>query len=318
MSRIHKVEEYLASVINEVSYWWQNRRDEFNFLPHVFDHTVIGAVDTMPIAIRRPASALWRRMSYNKRHVLKLNLVCNNIGAPIFWSLNLGVPHDLTVWRRDHPPLDADEHVLGDAAYCCRDEPWLLAPYKHTGGRALSEAEEAFNRALQWYRSTVEHVFGYLKRFQILAGTYRGQVSRIGGTHYIFRTVKILVNISALHCRFVPLRVHYPLIFNPEPDREGRDKPEDQIRAELLVDSGYDFAFFESAFTDGEKQVECYNRGRWWHGVITRVARSQETFTIRWPDRTTTSGFLARYLRPRGGEEGGSGVRRALERSRDA
>lgn len=305
MARIHRLETYLASVIDEVGFWWQSRRHESNRLPHVFDDTVVGCVDTMPIIVRRPKTALWRRMTWNgkyKKNVLKVNMVVNNLGAPIFWSLNLGVPHDLTVWRRDHPPLAADEHVLGDAAYACRGEPHLVAPYKHDGGRTLTPAQEAFNRALQWYRSTVEHSFAYLKRFTILAGTYRGQLSRVGGTHYLFHTVKIIVNISALHCRLSPLRIHFPLIANPDPD--SGSKSLSQIQAELLIDSGYDFDFFNEAFQNGDVNVEAFRNGRWWLGKLLRVAASKHSFAIRWPDRTVTSGFLARWIRPRGASEG--------------
>lgn len=64
----------MASVINELRDAWDARRDPSNAIPHVFDSMVVGAVDTFPIEINRPASHA-QRLFYNgkyAKHVLKV------------------------------------------------------------------------------------------------------------------------------------------------------------------------------------------------------------------------------------------------------
>jgi hypothetical protein len=93
----------------------------------------------------------------------------------------------------------------------------------------VTARQKAFNIAHAWYRTTVEHsignfrfpiiigirrsirvvLIGYLKRFRIIASTYRGRLD----THsqYLERCMKIITCISVLHCRRKPLRKHAPL-----------------------------------------------------------------------------------------------------------
>jgi hypothetical protein len=134
------------------------------------------------------------------------------------------------------------------------------------------------------YRAVVEHVFAYIKRYEILAGVYRGKISQ--STTHIYNATKIIVHISALHCTLSPLRTLYPLVIN----RSLRDL--DVIRDELFVDSGWEFGDFNRG-----DYVEAYSGGRWLRGTIIRVSNTTQTYTIRWPDRTTVSGYEARYLR---------------------
>jgi hypothetical protein len=83
----------------------------------------------------------------------------------MYFSLELGVTHDLIIWRRHHPPLSENDHVLGDAAYTCRGEPFLITPFKRSRGRELSPRRQAFNRCLQWFalmilnNNRLNHVF---------------------------------------------------------------------------------------------------------------------------------------------------------------
>ena len=42
------------------------------------------------------------------------------------------------------------------------------APYKTAAGHELNERQKAYNKILSWYRVTIEHLIGYVKRFVLL------------------------------------------------------------------------------------------------------------------------------------------------------
>jgi hypothetical protein len=67
-----------------------------------------------------------------------------------------------------------------------------------------------FNRVHSWYRATVEHVFGYVKRYRIINSTYRGRLLRC--PQYIKRAVRIIMSLSNIHLRSHPHRRHIPLV----------------------------------------------------------------------------------------------------------
>lgn len=70
------------------------------------------------------------------------------------------------------PPLLAGEKLLADKAYCDRAlEGQLIAPIKAGRGRDLSASELKYNKIHGWYRASIEHAFGYSKRFRILGNT---------------------------------------------------------------------------------------------------------------------------------------------------
>jgi hypothetical protein len=94
--------------------------------------------------------------------------------------------------------------LLGDAGYVgCED---VITPHKRPPKGELTEEQHLFNRCVGWWRSTVEHVIGYVKRFQMIGGTYRGNLKTTRGRVVLFSAFKIAVHCSAMHIRAQPKR----------------------------------------------------------------------------------------------------------------
>ena len=76
----------------------------------------------------------------------------------------------MRIYRKNIRIIPDGAFVLGDKAYVCRDSRSLqiLTPFK----RNSSITEET----LKPIRIRVEHAFGFLKRFNILSGVYRGRL----------------------------------------------------------------------------------------------------------------------------------------------
>lgn len=91
--------------------------------------------------------------------------VCDHRGNIIWYSgPHIGVTSDINVFRRDCPPLDPGERLLGDKAYLGEPE-YLIAPYKRKpNGPPISGRKWHFNNIHAWYRSTIEHTFAFIKR----------------------------------------------------------------------------------------------------------------------------------------------------------
>ena len=96
--------------------------------------------------------------------------MCDHSGAPMFYSgPHLGVISDNKIYKLYTPPLAPGETLLGDKAYCDRAlEHQVVAPIKAQRHRSLLAAQEEYNRLHGWYRASIEHLFGYLKRFRII------------------------------------------------------------------------------------------------------------------------------------------------------
>jgi hypothetical protein len=106
-----------------------------------------GIVDTMPIFIRRPKLPNWSRATYQgkyKAHVVKMQLINDDQGLPLFWSgPHAGVRSDIRVWRDHGPTMAADDFVLGDKAY--QGAPDVISPYKRPRGGQLSRHQKDYN-----------------------------------------------------------------------------------------------------------------------------------------------------------------------------
>lgn len=90
---------------------------------------------------------------------------------------------------------------------CDAAHPELVAAFKKPrGGAVLSAAQRAFNKVQAWYRVTVEHSIGYIKRFRIMSTTHRGRVT--ASTGYLMRAVHIVMCMSTIKMNRVPHRVH--------------------------------------------------------------------------------------------------------------
>lgn len=97
-------------------------------------------------------------------------MMCDHSAAPCFLSgPHLGVISDISIFRRNLPPLDESECIFGDKAYCDKKlANKIIAPIKKRKYSQLSDPENKYNQVLGWYRSSIEHTFGYMKRFRIL------------------------------------------------------------------------------------------------------------------------------------------------------
>lgn len=98
-----------------------------------------------------------------------MQAVCND--KKQFIDIFVGTPgrvHDARVFRNsdlyaqltsNNPPLNENEHLLGDAAYPLL--PCLLKPYRDNGH--LNEVQTRFNTRMSSVRSMIEQGFGFLK-----------------------------------------------------------------------------------------------------------------------------------------------------------
>lgn len=200
---------FLAAVINEVDQTWNRRFEEPNALPHVFDRTVTGCLDSFPIHVNRPVTSNWQKLMYNgkyKGHVMKVQAICDHHGSIVWYSgPHIGSIHDIKLWNLYGPRLSLGEKLLADKGYISSRNPELIVPYKNPSN--LTDDEKSFNRVLQWYRTTIEHSFAYIKRFTILSGCYRGKIT-VRDCH-IQAALKIIVHSNNMHTTKFPLRTHY-------------------------------------------------------------------------------------------------------------
>jgi hypothetical protein len=212
--RLLSYAQYLSGTLNELTGPWTDRHSPDNRLPHLFNHRVTGCIDSFPIYVTRPTDADWQYALYNgkyKGHVLKVTLICDHHGTPIWYSgPDIGTTHDKTLYMKHPPPITDIEQLLGDKGYQGVG-PSVIVPFKKRRGEIrLTADRRAFNIVHRWYRATVEHTIGYIKRFRILNGLYRGQLKH--SLNEIRHALNIIIHISALYLVAHPLRTHYPLL----------------------------------------------------------------------------------------------------------
>ena len=209
---IRKYEDYLASVIDELNKPFQQRISPNNRLPRIFPSNITGAIDTFPIRIYRPKKKLLVKATMNPKYkscVLKVQVMVDHTGNIIWFSgPHLGTISDIELWRRYKPKnkLYNNELFLADKAYIGSQD--CITEIKKYKSRDLTDVQKAWNRIIQWYRSSVEHGIGYVKRFKILSDKYRGRlekdeeaITRLG------KIVKICIHASTIHTSLNPHRV---------------------------------------------------------------------------------------------------------------
>ena len=102
-------------------------------------------------------------------------MVCNLQGVPVFYSgPHLGVMSDLNIFKQNRPPVAEGRVLLADKAYQNSEGLPVVTPIKENMKAAKDKDRNAIDALIQWYRSTIEHLFAYLKRYLILGGTFRG------------------------------------------------------------------------------------------------------------------------------------------------
>jgi len=168
-------------------------------------------LDATEQAIPRPTAKGKRRTHYSgkmKKHTVKTQITVNADGLILHKTPHArGRRHDYALfkWRRPHLP-DA-VHLGVDRGYdgIQHEYPTVkaLVPFKRRGpgrgkrgvkARELTAEQKAFNRRLAGKRVVVEHTISRLKKFRILAHTFRNRLK-----HYDAMT--------AIVCGLVNLRI---------------------------------------------------------------------------------------------------------------
>jgi hypothetical protein len=126
---------------------------------------------------------------------------------------HLGTPSDIALFEENRPPLMPGEQLLADKAYV-KDE-WnstLIAPIKNKKGCIITADQSAFNDIIGWYRASIEHSFGFLKRYRILNSVYRGRIHKNNSALTLSHIIKILIHSDAVYIRYHPHRTHHPIV----------------------------------------------------------------------------------------------------------
>ena len=146
-----------------------------------------------------------------KRHCIKVQALADNRGNIVWIGDRIwpGSMHDLSIYVEQHPNLLNGEHVLADKAYCgIRGRNLgLKTPFKRPRGGNLTQEQLDFNYVHSYHRITVEHSFGYLKRFKISSSVYRGRLGDSMGEECLLYKIVVLCNLSYLYTSRNPLRI---------------------------------------------------------------------------------------------------------------
>jgi hypothetical protein len=171
-------------------------------------------LDATEQEIPRPGDKRKRRSHYSgkkKRHTVKTQITVNAEGLIVHKTPhNRGSKHDYGIFKWRHPRLPGEVSLGFDLGYdgVQKDYPMLnvLIPFKRRSpgrgkrgvkSKELSVEEKEFNRWLRAERVVVEHVFGRLKKYRIMAEEFRNRLR-----HYdtVTDIVCGLVNLRLLGC----------------------------------------------------------------------------------------------------------------------
>lgn len=148
-------------------------------------------IDATEQPIQRPSKKAERKRHYSgkkKRHTLKHQVVTDHTGK--IQAVSRAYPgqvHDKKVYDRERLQRPPDVPALGDSGYQGSD---LHTPHKKPRGGTLSPEQKAHNRQHARKRIVVEHSFGHMKIFGILAQRFRNALAR----HTL-----IFKNVAGLH-----------------------------------------------------------------------------------------------------------------------
>ncbi|KAJ8937743.1 hypothetical protein NQ318_009153 [Aromia moschata] len=162
----------IAGQVNNIIVW--PNQQERQRISRVCEETsgipgIIGAIDGCHIPIKAPPHNANDYYNRNNIHSIILQGVCND--KKQFTDIYVGAPgrvHDARVFRNsgifallsgNNPPIEATEHLLGDAAYPLL--PFLMKPYQDNGH--LGDQQVTFNIRMSGVRSLIERTFGLLK-----------------------------------------------------------------------------------------------------------------------------------------------------------
>ena len=148
-------------------------------------------IDATEQPIQRPGRKGVQKRHYSgkkKRHTLKHQVVTDQKGRIRTVSrAHPGAVHDKKVYDQEQVQKPPEIPASGDSGYQGSD---LSTPHKKPRGGTLSDEQKTHNRAQARQRIVIEHSFGHLKIFGIMAQRYRNARSR----HTL-----IFKNVAGLH-----------------------------------------------------------------------------------------------------------------------
>ena len=161
-------------------------------------------IDASERPIRRPS--INQRRVYSgkkKRHTIKNQIISDSETNLIYHvsKTYTGKTHDFEVFKKDVLPHSTPKHIrlLVDTGYIgienYVDNPVSL-PNKATKNFPLTEAEKKQNALLASRRVFVEHIFGLMKNYHILANKFRGSKKL---AHNAFEIVAGIHNFKRLN-----------------------------------------------------------------------------------------------------------------------
>jgi DDE superfamily endonuclease len=147
-------------------------------------------VDATEQEIQRPQKRQKRYYSgKKKKHTIKNQITVDRSGK--IRAVTPSVPgkkHDKKLFDEKKPSLPVKTEITGDLGYIGSEG--VKTPNKKQKGKELTKKEKQFNKELSKRRITVEHSFGKMKIYQILAQKFRNPRSK----HSL-----IFKNIAGLH-----------------------------------------------------------------------------------------------------------------------
>jgi len=214
--------------------------------------------------------------------------------------------------------------VLGDLAYIARlHRPHMIPAIKRQAGQVLRAEEKAFNDVHGFYRATVEHVFGFLKRFQIFGGRFRGVVRapksvvdnmKSTGRDDAFKdyvpfltnAVKVIIHISNIHLKLSPKRTVMPIPPAQLADIFARRRRDEEERRRLERIRIQQRDYFDPVagtgltinnFLRGER-VHVFHQGEWFHAKVVYLTVRTQRLTVRYTGHNfDTAGVDPRTVR---------------------
>ncbi|WWP42777.1 IS5 family transposase [Acinetobacter sp. KS-LM10] len=141
-------------------------------------------IDATEIPIQRPKKTQKKSYSGKKKtHTFKVQAIIHAKTREIL-SLCMckGAVHDFELFKRNLNLIPKHSFVLADKGYQGIHNIYAnsLLPLKAKKGCTLDPELKKYNREINKRRILVEHVFGALKHFKILAERYRNRGKRLG------------------------------------------------------------------------------------------------------------------------------------------
>lgn len=164
-------------------------------------------IDSTEQKVPRPKKKRLRKKYHSgkkKAHTIKTQIITNRKGLILHASdSSPGRPHDYKYFKQTKVPKwlekNPDIKAYGDLGYqgVNKDYPKadFVIPIKRSKNKKLTRSEKIFNTKHSKKRITIEHTFAYLKKYRILAETYRNSKERYSE---IFQSIAFLSNLRML------------------------------------------------------------------------------------------------------------------------